>query len=150
MRQISIATTSLSLTSRQCKCSQTADTSLRSSLARKEVPLRMQSSTRLYLRTYLNKPDNQMTVVSADAAYCYDRVNHVIMLLVWLVLTNSNIQAIVMALICLQMMKFFQRTGFGESKTFFGGANYRPYDGPGAGEQGSATLVDPTQCGISE
>jgi hypothetical protein len=24
-------------------------------------------------------------------------------------------------------MKFFQRTGFGESKTFFGGAKYRPY-----------------------
>jgi hypothetical protein len=68
-----------------------------------------------------------MTVVSANAAYCYDRVNHVIMLLVWLVLTNGNIPAIVTALICLQTMKFFQRTGFGESKTFFGGADYRPY-----------------------
>jgi hypothetical protein len=68
-----------------------------------------------------------MTVVSAKAAYCYDRVNHVIMLLVWLVLTNGNIPAIVTALICLQMMKFFQRTGFGKSKTFFGGANYQPF-----------------------
>ncbi len=68
-----------------------------------------------------------MTVVSANAAYCYDRVNHIIRLLVWLVLTNGNIPAIVMALICLQTMKFFQRTDFGESKTFFGGADYRPY-----------------------
>jgi len=64
-----------------------------------------------------------MTVVSADAAYCYDKVNHIIMSLVWLVLTNGNIPAIVASLICLQTMKFFQQTGFGESKTFFGGIN---------------------------
>jgi hypothetical protein len=68
-----------------------------------------------------------MTVVSADAAYCYNRVNHIIMSLIWLVLTNGNIPAIVASLICLQTMKFFQRTGFGESKTFFGGSNYLPY-----------------------
>ena len=61
------------------------------------------------------------TIVSADAVYCYDRVNHIVMSLVWLVLTNGNIPAIFAALICLQTMKFFQRTGFGESKTFFGG-----------------------------
>jgi hypothetical protein len=69
-----------------------------------------------------------MTVlVLANAAYCYDRVNHIIMPLVWLVLTNGNILAIVTALICLQTMKFFQRTSFGESMTYFGGANYCPY-----------------------
>jgi hypothetical protein len=62
-----------------------------------------------------------MTIVSADAAYCYGRMNHVIMSLVWLALTNGNIPAIVATLIYLQTMKFFQRTGFGESKTFFGG-----------------------------
>jgi hypothetical protein len=55
-----------------------------------------------------------MTIVSADAAYCYDRVNHVIMSLVWLVLTNGNILAIVVAMVCLQTMKFFQQTGFRE------------------------------------
>ncbi len=38
-------------------------------------------------------------VISADAAYCYDRVNHIIMLLVWLVLTNDNIPAIVASLV---------------------------------------------------
>jgi hypothetical protein len=68
-----------------------------------------------------------MAVVSADAAYCYDRVNHPIMSLVWLALTNGNIPAIVSTVICLQTMNFFQRTGFGESKTFFGGAGLRLY-----------------------
>jgi hypothetical protein len=67
-----------------------------------------------------------MTVVSADAAYCYDRVNHIIMSLVWLVLTG-NMPAIVATLICLQTMKFFQRTGFGDSKTIFGGPRHEPY-----------------------
>jgi hypothetical protein len=68
-----------------------------------------------------------MIVTLVDAAYCYDWVNHVIMSLVWLVLTNGNIPAIVAALICLQTMKFFQQTGFGKSKTFFGGPFYFPY-----------------------
>ncbi len=49
------------------------------------------------------------------------------MLLVWLVLTNGNIPAIVTALLCLQTMKFFQRTGFGESKAYSGGTNHCPY-----------------------
>jgi hypothetical protein len=68
-----------------------------------------------------------MTIVSADAAYCYDRVNHVIMFLVWLVLTNGNIPAIVVAIVCLQTIKFFQCTGFGESKSFFGGPSMQLY-----------------------
>ncbi len=68
-----------------------------------------------------------MTVVLADAAYCYDRVNHIIMSLVWLVLTNGYIPATVVSLICLQTMRFYQQTGFGESKTFFGGKKFMPY-----------------------
>jgi hypothetical protein len=68
-----------------------------------------------------------MIVTSADAAYCYDRVNHIILSLVWLVLTKGNIPAIVAALICLQTMKFFQQTGFGKSKTLFGSPFYYPY-----------------------
>jgi hypothetical protein len=48
-----------------------------------------------------------MTIELANTAYCYDRVNHVIMSLVWLVLTNGNIPAIVTALICLKTMQFF-------------------------------------------
>ena len=68
-----------------------------------------------------------LIVTTADAAYCYDLLNHIIMSLVWLVLTNGNIPAIAAAMICLQTMKFFQRTGFVESKTFFGGQFYIPY-----------------------
>jgi hypothetical protein len=68
-----------------------------------------------------------MAIISADTAYCYDRVNHVIMVLVWLVLTNGNIASIVAAMICLQTMKFFQQTGFGKSKTFLRGPSYLPY-----------------------
>jgi hypothetical protein len=60
----------------------------------------------------LRQARHPMMIVLADAAYCYNRVNHVIMLLVWLVLTNGNIPAIVASLICLQTMKFFQCTGF--------------------------------------
>jgi hypothetical protein len=67
-----------------------------------------------------------MTVVSADAAFCYNRVNHIIRSLVWLALTG-NTPAIVAMLICLQMMMFFQRTGFGDSKSFFGGLYHEPY-----------------------
>jgi hypothetical protein len=68
-----------------------------------------------------------MTILSVDAAYCYDRVNHEIMSLVWLVSLNGNIPAIAAALICLQTMKFLQHTGFGESKTFFGGPTFTPH-----------------------
>ena len=68
-----------------------------------------------------------MTIVSADAANCYDRVNHIIMSLVWLVLTNGNIPVIVATLISIQTMKIFQRTGYGESKTYFGGKGSKRY-----------------------
>jgi hypothetical protein len=68
-----------------------------------------------------------MTAVYVDAAYFYNKVNRIIMSLVWLVLTNGNIPAIVATVIYLQTMKFFQRTGFGESKTYFGGENHIPY-----------------------
>jgi hypothetical protein len=42
-------------------------------------------------------------------------------------LLTGNTAAIVAVLICLQTMKFFQRTCFGDSKTFFGGPNHTPY-----------------------
>jgi hypothetical protein len=91
-----------------------------------------------------------MMVVSADAAYCNDRVNHIVMSLVWLVLTG-NTSAIVATLICFQTIKFFQRTGFGDSKTFIAGPRHKPYMmGLGQGNRAappswiqlSAVLVD--------
>jgi hypothetical protein len=82
-----------------------------------------------------------MTVVLADAAYCYDRVNHIIMSLVCLVLTNGNIPAIITALLCLQTTKFFQRTGFVKSKTYFGGADHCSYMmGPSQGNRAAPPL----------
>ncbi len=48
------------------------------------------------------------------------------MSLVWLALTG-NAAAIVATLICLQMMKFFQWTGFEDSKNFFGGQFHTPH-----------------------
>jgi hypothetical protein len=77
-----------------------------------------------------------MMIISTDAAYYYDKANHKTMSLVWLILLNGNIPAIVAALICLQTMKFFQCSGFGESKTFFGGPTFTPYImGLGQGNQ---------------
>ncbi len=91
-----------------------------------------------------------MTVVSADAAYCYNRVNHIIMSLVWLVLTHK------------------QHTGHSHGATMPTNNEILPedrlwqiqdilwrhqssslYDGSGPREQGSATFVDSTQRGIS-
>jgi hypothetical protein len=57
-----------------------------------------------------------MIVTSADAAYCYERMNHIIMSLVWLVLTDGNIPAIVAALICLQTMIFFKGQALANQK----------------------------------
>jgi hypothetical protein len=83
-----------------------------------------------------------MTAVSADTAYCYDRVNHIIMSLVWLALTG-NLPAIVATLTCLQTMKFFQHTGFGDSKSYFGGLLPSAiYDGAGPRESRSTPIVD--------
>ncbi len=59
-----------------------------------------------------------MTVVSVDTAYCYDRVNHKIMSLVWLVLLNGNVPAIAVALICLQTIKIFNVQTLANPKPF--------------------------------
>ena len=89
-----------------------------------------------------------MTIVSADAANCYDRVNHVIMSLIWLTLLDGKFLPIVVALVCLQTMKFFQGTGFGKSKTFFGGPNLIKY-AMGLGEGSRATPPSWIQLGYN-
>ncbi len=83
-----------------------------------------------------------MMVVSADAEYCYNHINHIIMSLVWLVLTNGNIPAIVASLICLRTMKFFQQTRFGESKTFLEATTYSLHDGPWTRQQSCTSIMD--------
>ena len=78
-----------------------------------------------------------MAVVSVDAAQCYDRVNHVIMSLVWLALIR-HLGPIAVMLSCLQTMRLFQRTGFGDSTTFLDGGNLDEYlIGLGQGSRGA-------------
>ena len=65
-----------------------------------------------------------MSIVSVDAAQCYDRVNHVVMSLVWLALVGVVGPTKVLLHHCLQTMKFFQRTGHGDSSTCTGGKGF--------------------------
>ena len=66
--------------------------------------------------------------VQVDAANCYDWVNHIIISLVWLMLLGThNFGAVQAALFTLQTMKFYQRTGYGESASYFGGTNLIKY-----------------------
>jgi hypothetical protein len=122
MKQTLIATTSLSSGKQPWTCLTAKATHQKNFSPKKEAPARQDTNGRPFL-----KSPQPMMVISTDTAYYYDRVNHVIMSLVWLVLINGNIPAIEASLICLQMMKFFQQTGFGKSKTYFGGINYLPY-----------------------
>ena len=78
-----------------------------------------------------------MAVVSVDAEKCYDRVNHLLMSLVWLALIN-HIGSISIALACLQFMKFFQRTGYGDSTSYCGGKRSgKTWCGLGQGSKGA-------------
>ena len=61
-----------------------------------------------------------LCIISADAANCYDRVHHTILALLFLAL-GVHTGAISAMLQSIQMMKFFLRTGWGESKGFIGG-----------------------------
>ena len=60
------------------------------------------------------------STISADAANCYDRVNHILLgLLLWAVgMPHGPIAAM---LITIMTMKYYIRTGFGESSTYMGG-----------------------------
>lgn len=78
-----------------------------------------------------------MVLMCIDAAQCYDRVYHVIMCLMWYALLRND-SAINIALQCLSTMQFHQRTGFGDSVSFFGGPQIAtPFCGLGQGSGGS-------------
>ena len=60
------------------------------------------------------------SATSADAANCYDRVHHIIMaLLLWAL--GMPIGPIAAMLLTIAFMRYYIRTGFGESTTFMGG-----------------------------
>lgn len=76
-----------------------------------------------------------MALILVNAAQCYDRVNHTMMSLVWLAL-QVPIKAISIILSCLQYMKIFTRTGWGDSNTYFGGPDQAvPFSGLGQGSK---------------
>ncbi len=121
MNLTATVSTNSSLASMQCKPSQKADISQRSCSAKKAAQPKTQNFDKTLMADLSRQARQPMIVTSVDAAYCYDHVSHIIMSLDWLVLTNGNFPAIVVAMISLQTRKFFQRTGFGKSKAFFGG-----------------------------
>ena len=61
-----------------------------------------------------------MASTSADAANCYDRINHIIMSLLLIAITGW-VGAVTALLYPIQIMKFYQRTARGDSNTFMGG-----------------------------
>ena len=67
-----------------------------------------------------------LTIVSMDALQYYNRVNHAIAPLVWLALIQQ-IGPIVVVLSYLQIMRFFQQTGFGESASCLDGSKRDKY-----------------------
>lgn len=76
-----------------------------------------------------------MALISVDAAQCYDRVNHTMMGLVWLSL-QVPIAAVTIIINCLQYMKIFTRTGWGDSSKHFGGpTTTTPFCGLGQGSK---------------
>ena len=77
-----------------------------------------------------------MSLVSVDATNYYDQVNHLIMILVWLLLINQ-MRPIAVTLSCLQTTSFHQQIGYDKSSSFFGGPGL-PWPFCGLG-QGNAT-----------
>ena len=81
-------------------------------------------------------------ILSADAANCYDRIHHSIMALLFLAL-GVHTGVIAAMLRSIQIMKFFLRTGWGESTSFIGGDPLRIMHGmcQGNGASPAAWLV---------
>ena len=78
-----------------------------------------------------------MTNVSVDAENCFDRISHVILMLIWYAITQDWM-LVTMFLEVIGRMRLFQRTGFGDSQTFVGGPDIpRPFQGKGQGSGGA-------------
>ncbi len=78
-----------------------------------------------------------MLVVSADAAYCYDRVNHIVVSLVWLVLTR-NTPAIVEVLSTYRLWRF--------EILLWRPVPWALHDGTGTGKPCRSTIMDTSEC----
>ena len=65
-----------------------------------------------------------LSITSADAANCYDRVNHIVLGLLLLAL-GMPMGPIVSMLLTIRLMRYYLRTGFGESTQYMGGESAR-------------------------
>ena len=80
-----------------------------------------------------------IAIASVDAQTCYDRMAHSIASIAaqgWQV----DPKAIVVMLLTIQGMKFYLRTAFGDSSTFFGGPSALPFQGGCQGNKGAPAL----------
>ena len=78
-----------------------------------------------------------MILGSVDAAQCYDRVLHLFIVLMLLALLRNYLCALVY-LCPMQLMKFFIRSGFGDSAAYYGGlASIFAWMGLGQGSRGA-------------
>jgi hypothetical protein len=80
-----------------------------------------------------------LAIASVDAQTCYDHIAHSIASIAtqgWQV----DPQAIITMLITIQGMKFFLRTAFGDSTTYFGGPSTVPFQGGCQGNKGTPVL----------
>ena len=101
------------------------DSSPRSTLARKAA---QQNIPNLKTLTEdLSRQDRHpMVGVSVDVAQCHGRVNPMIVTLVWYA-RIGKLGPIVVLLTCLQTMRHFQCTGFGDSIIFLDGRQLSEY-----------------------
>ena len=78
-----------------------------------------------------------MVNVSVDAENCFDRISHVILMLLWYAITGDWL-LVTMFLRIIGHMRLFQRTGYGDSSTSVGGPSmHQPFQGKGQGSGGA-------------
>ena len=78
-----------------------------------------------------------MAITSCDAKQCYDRVLLLMQCLVWMALTK-DVTVVFVILVVLQNMRYFKRTGYGDSMWTFGGRHTAlRWHGLGQGSRGA-------------
>jgi hypothetical protein len=94
---------------------------------------------RRFLADITRQRRTPLAIASVDAQTCYDRIAHSIGSIAtqgWQV----DPQAIITMLLTIQGMKFFLRTAFGDSTTYFGGSSTVPFQGGCQGNKGTPAL----------
>ena len=88
-----------------------------------------------------------LLVAPVDAAQCYDRIAHATAALT----LRARQSSVASVLTPIQMMKYYLRTGFGESKTYSGGRGGRgPKTGVMPEKYGYSRDMATDQLGLSE